>query len=206
LQTAHINARNLVFSASYAHHGYSNEEPLHAISVVVDTEFGAAFRLDRLQDLLIFKAVYIDRLPGSSPQSSRKSEPRGTNKPSIPGLKTMVLFRARHINLQADLGHNVAFAVFDMKNLVIRSRLLESSTDFTVTIQHIKLNLKEDRPLAGYLRLPEFSFTSTREAGIRSNQKNVTTQLLDVRMGSGALDLVLQSERRILFQYRYIEI
>lgn len=203
VQAGQINASNLAFSVSYAHQGYAGEHPVHSISIVVDTEFGAAFRLDRLQDLLVFKAVYIDRLPGNSPQTPPKSDSSGTNRQSIPELTTLILFRARRIHLLADMGHNVALAVFDMENLVLRSRLLKSSTDLSINIVRTNLDLVDDRPLVGYLRLPDFSFSTTRRTDIQLGYRDIAARMLDVRMESGALDLVLQSERRTLFQYRY---
>jgi hypothetical protein len=204
VQTARVDARNLAFSVSYAHTEDDEGVPAHSVSVVVDTEFGAALRFDRLQDILIFKAIYIDRLPGNVPQPSLKATPPEDKswEGRIPGLTTVVLVRARHIKLIADLGHNIAVAVINLETLVLRSRIAGSVTDLSLSVAQTNLDLEEDRPLSGYMRLPDFSFATVRRNDVQLGTKDGISKMLDVRLTSGTLDIVLQSERRTLLQYQ----
>ncbi|KAF8577934.1 hypothetical protein K439DRAFT_1363574, partial [Ramaria rubella] len=202
VQTAHIDARNLAFSVSYSQTGNIEGVPAHSVSVVVDTEFGAALRFDRLQDILIFKAIFIDRLPGSVPQPSVKSPLAADNhSTNIPGFITLVLIRARHIKLLIDLGHNVAATMVDLETLVLRSRFTGPVTDISLTIAQTNIDLVEDRPLAGHMRLPNFSFATVRRSDVRLGMKDSMSKMLDVSIASGTLDIVLQSEKRTLLQY-----
>jgi protein CSF1 len=205
VQTAKADARNLAFSVSYLQTDNLEGSPSHSVSVVVDTEFGAALRFDRLQDILIFKAIYIDRLPGTVPQQTAKSTPVSA-KPTegILGLTTFVLVRARLVNLHVDLGHNVAAAVIRLESLVVRSRIAGSVTDLSVSIAHTSLNLEDERPLGGFLRLPDFSFATARRSDVQLGTKDGISKMLDVSLSSGALDIVLQSEKRTLLQYQYV--
>ena len=205
VQTAKADARNLAFSVSYSQTGEIDNVATHSVSVVVDTEFGASLRFDRLQDILIFKAIYIDRLPGTVPQSSQRSTPIPVKTTEgIPGLTTLVLVRARVVTLHVDLGHTVAAAVVGLESLIIQTRLAGSVTDLSVNIARTNLNLEEDRPLGGYLRLPDFSFSTVRRSDVQLGIKDGISKMLDVALSSGVLDIVLQSEKRLLLQYQYV--
>ena len=205
VQTAKADARNLAFSLSYSKMDSIEGVPAHSVSIVVDTEFGAAVRFDRLQDILIFKAIYIDRLPGTVPQPSAKSAPVSVERTDgIPGFTTLVLVRARRVKLLIDLGHNVAAVVVDLNSLVLRSRSAGSMTDLSVSIAHTSLDLEEDRPLGGYLSLPDFTFTTLRRSDVQLGMKDGISRMLDVTLGSGALDIVLQSEKRTILQYQFV--
>ena len=203
VQTAKADARNLAFSVSYLQTDDIEGILSHSVSIVVDTEFGAALRFDRLQDILIFKAIYVDRLPGTVPQQTANSTPVST-KPteSIPGLTTHVLVRARLVDLHVDLGHNVAAAAIRLESLVVRSRIAGSVTDLSVFIAHTSLKFEEERPLGGFLRLPDFSFVTARRSDVQLGLKDGISKMLDVALSSGALDVVLQSEKRTLLQYQ----
>jgi protein CSF1 len=205
VQTAKADARNLAFSVSYSLTDNIDSVPTHSVSVVVDTEFGAALRFDRLQDILIFKAIYIDRLPGTVPQSSSKSRPvsdKSTN--NMLGLTTLFLIRARHVKICVDLGHNVAAVFVNLESLVLRSRIAGSVTDLSVFVVHTSVDLEEDRPLGGYLRLPHFSFATASRSDVQLGTKDGIAKMLDVTLGSGDLDIVLQSDKRTLLQYQYV--
>ena len=205
VQTAKADARNLTFSVSYSQADDIQGVRTHSISVVVDTEFGAAVRFDRLQDILIFKAIYVDRLPGTFPQPLTKSTSVSVEaKEGIPGLTMLVLVRARHVKLLVDLGHNVAAVMVDLESLVLQSRIAGSLTDLSVSIAHTSLCLEEDRPLGGFLRLPDFTFTTVRRSNIQLGMKDGIFRMLDVTLESGALDIVLQSEKRTLLQYQCV--
>lgn len=204
VQTASVDARNLAFSVSYSQTDGEEGVPARSVSVVVDTEFGAALRFDRLQDILIFKAIFIDRLPVTVPQSTAKATaPESKSSENhIPGLTTVILVRARHIKLMADLGHNVAAAVVNLETLVLRSRIAGSVTNVSLSIARTTLDLEEDRPLSGYMRLPDFSFTTGRHNDVQLGTKDGISKMLDVILVSGTLDIILLSERRTLLQYQ----
>ncbi|GJJ06705.1 hypothetical protein Clacol_000901 [Clathrus columnatus] len=202
VQTAHADARGLAFSVSYSQNE-DNREP--CLSVVLDTEFDAGFRFDRLQDILIFKAVYIDRIPVAASSTSKKSSPspavESNNNNHVSNLNTVILVRARQIKLTADLGHNITSAVATFKSAIFTSRITPITTDFRFIIAALDLDLAEDRPLGGYMRLPDFYFTTSRGRSARLELTKGASQMLDVTLGSGPLDIVVQSEKRVLLQY-----
>lgn len=216
VQTAYANVRGLSFSVSYSQPSEDERErdresslsspSLPILSVILDTEFDAGFRFDRLQDILIMKAVYIDRIPVVSPTSAPKKPVPSSSNPqnSVSNLNTTILVRARQIKLKADLGHNIASAAITFTSPVFTSRITPRTTEFTFTIASLDLDFAEDRPLGGFMRLPECYFITSR---VRSNLLEFSSgasQMLDVTLGSGPLDIVLQSEKRVLLQYQYV--
>lgn len=205
IQTAHANVRGLSFSVSYSQ-GDSDPESsdIPSLSVVLDTEFDAGFRVDRLQDILIFKAVYIDRIPVAASSTPKKAPSSTAENNPIPNLNTLILVRARQIKLTADLGHNIASAVATFENVVFTSRITPITTDFVITIAALNLDLADDRPLGGFMRLPDFYFTTSRGRSGRLEITRGAAQMLDVTLGSGPFDIVLQSEKRILLQYQCV--
>jgi hypothetical protein len=69
----HLNANNLSFNVTFAESEYGGMQK--TLSVVMDTEFTGGVRFSRLQDILCFKAVWLDRIPvfasrNESPTSS----------------------------------------------------------------------------------------------------------------------------------------
>lgn len=215
VQTAYANVRGLTFSVSYSQpsedvrerdrESHSSSPSLPILSAVLDTEFDAGFRFDRFQDILIMKAVYIDRIPVVSPTSAPK-KPVPSSENSVSKLNTIILVRAREIKLKADLGHNIASAAITFTSPVFTSRITPQTTEFTFTIAALDLDFAEDRPLGGFMRLPDCYFTTSRVRSNRLEFSSGASRMLDVTLGSGPLDIVLQSEKRVLLQYQYVSL
>lgn len=128
-----LDARNLAFSANFAKTKTGEGTPLSSISLVVDTEFLGGFRFSRLQDVLCFKAVWLDRIPtfqnSMHDQTTLSAPSEPTFPPTVPStpsqqsqqhtqpkqdVSVMILFRTRRLELEADAavgGHTRGLAL-----------------------------------------------------------------------------------------------
>lgn len=97
------------------------------LSVVIETEMSAEMKLARIQDLLCFKAVWVDSLAPVPPNIAAKAESERIRPvPSIcaPPLieptsaRHLILFRIRRIELKADI--NVSQICFTLEPLAVR--------------------------------------------------------------------------------------
>lgn len=202
-----LDARNLTFSMAFAR-PMPGESSGSAISVVLDTEFSGAIRFSRLQDVLCFKAVWLDRIPVFRAQSNTPASevPRTPSKtPSSLGpatrqdLTTGIIFRLRQITLDVDLGQSISNIKLHLANVGICTRITESLYELALSVA--ELSLLASGNISGRAYVPDFRFQT-----IRRNEKfsmvNPGDRMLDLTMTSGTLNVSLESEYHRLLQYR----
>jgi len=128
-----LDARNVAFSVTFSKKGGHSGKTTSCISVVLDTEFSGGVRFSRLQDILCFKAVWLDRIPVINGQNMiSASQSTQTSTGVHPGtvvanqdIRTALLVRIRRINLNADLGQSITSIALDMRDVFLCSKLEE---------------------------------------------------------------------------------
>ncbi|KAL6305048.1 hypothetical protein BKA93DRAFT_731948 [Sparassis latifolia] len=201
-----LDARNLAFNMTFAKMGGSTvDKTTSSISVVLDTEFSGNVRLSRLQDVLCFKAVWLDRIPVltgqiiNTPERSPGSPRNPSNgiSTSKPELTTAVLLRLRQIRLDADLGQSISLIKLSVNNMLIRSRLSEARSEMSLSLA--ELSILASGNISGEATVPNFLFQTVRR---KDSSAGKTGRMLDLTMTSGGLSMILESEYQKLIQYR----
>ena len=159
-----LNARNLVlsFSKTERHDG----ESVNSVSVVFDTEFLGGVRFSRLQDILCFKAVWLDHIPVLNsqvgvvePRAMAKS-PFAEKTPSGRGFSAAILLRIRQIELEVDLGQSVSRLNLEMDRIIFRTTFTDDHSEVLLRIVDIFVSAHGN--FSGRVRVPNCIFQTIR--------------------------------------------
>ncbi|KAI0314094.1 hypothetical protein OF83DRAFT_1165342 [Amylostereum chailletii] len=194
-----LDARNLTFSITFAKvdQGAKN---LSSVSVVLDTEVAGGLRFSRLQDVLCFKAVWLDRIPVFSAETS----PEVFQRPSLssPGpptakqdLTTIVLIRVRRVGLDADLGQSISNLRLDLEDAIFRTKLEDDVTEVSLNVGELRVSATGN--MSGKAHIPDFAFRTVRRKNVASAGNS---EMLELYLTSGTLDLMLESDYQKILQ------
>ncbi|KAH9171981.1 hypothetical protein EDB89DRAFT_2174254 [Lactarius sanguifluus] len=177
-----LDARNLAFSTTFTAADKASGLDVSSMSVVVDTEVSGGLRFSRFQDVLCFKAVWLDRIPVLSATSGGESEDTfsklrvpptpGTSQPKT-GFTTAVLVRIRRIGLNVDLGQSI-------------SKIEEMSAELSLSIGD--LTMLASGNISGRARIPDFSLLHWIHSDLLGEPR-----MLDMSLKSGNLEMTLGS-------------
>ncbi|KAI9455337.1 hypothetical protein BJY52DRAFT_1280457, partial [Lactarius psammicola] len=198
-----LDARNLAFSTTFTAADKASGLNVSSMSVVVDTEVSGGLRFSRFQDVLCFKAVWLDRIPVLSATSG--GEPEDTLlKPKVPpmsstsqpktGFTTAVLVRIRRIGLNVDLGQSISSVGMDMLDVTLRSKIEDMSAELSLSIGD--LTMLATGNISGRARIPDFSFSTMRRKALALDSSDLLGEprMLDMSLKSGNLEMTLESD------------
>ncbi|KAF4598557.1 hypothetical protein EYR38_006961 [Pleurotus pulmonarius] len=176
-----LDAHNLAFSVTFSKMEADQGTPMNSISIVLDTEFSGGIHFSRLQDVLCFKAVWLDRIPilKSESVAATKVPPKPVG--STQDFTTAVLLRVRHIVLDVDLGHSISAITLDLTDSCLRTKFTESHHEVAISVSNFALVAK---------------------GNISGTHNAENTRMLELRMTSGSLVASLESEHQRLLHYR----
>ncbi|KAH8080285.1 hypothetical protein BXZ70DRAFT_901408 [Cristinia sonorae] len=202
-----LNARDLAFSLNYSKSDGKGADS-SSLSLIVDTEISGGVRFSRLQDVLCFKAVWLDRIPvlrsqTSLPSSAVTKSASHLSAMSAPQtnqeLVTSVIVRLRSIRLDVDLGQSISVVKLLLRSGVLRTKVTETYTALSLSVADFSVDAAGN--LSGHLDVPDFRFQTLRRAEYDPNDV-VGGRMLDLSMTSGPLNLELDSEFHKLIYYR----
>ncbi|KAF9529375.1 hypothetical protein CPB83DRAFT_789894 [Crepidotus variabilis] len=201
-----LDARNLAFSVSFTRPESDFDHPLNSISIVLDTEFLGGVRFSRLQDILCFKAVWLDRIPVLN--SQEPSEPKTPLlRPSGPepvsqsrGFSTSLLFRIRRISLDVDLGQSISRVKLDLVQTVFRSVLSDEISEVHLHVADVSVTANGN--ISGRARVPACVFQTIRRSEGFLREDEGKSRMLEIRLTSGALIADFESDLQKLLYYR----
>lgn len=203
-----VDARNLTFSVAFAKIESQTGESLSSISVVLDTEFLGVVRFSRLQDILCFKAVWLDRIPVFNNEALPPRTPYidnfdGLQSESLPkasGFNTAVLLRVRKVALEVELGQSITKISLELNESTFRTTL---SDDFKEVFFHIgNVDISAQGNLTGRATVSSCVFQTVRRSENMLLVDNERSRMLELRLTSGALTMVLDSDHQRLLHYR----
>ncbi|PFH51536.1 hypothetical protein AMATHDRAFT_74889 [Amanita thiersii Skay4041] len=195
-----LDARNLAFTLTLAKLRGHSPISINCISLVLDTEFLGTIRFSRLQDVLCFKAVWLDNIPIlNSQQPLSLKSPRAVNPPngSKQSLITAILVRIRRIMVDVDLGQSISTVTLDLSNSVLRTNLSDSLHEVSISVQEVAIRAVGN--MAGRLHVRNCVFQTTRRFGESLAGQR---RMVELRMTSGPLSADLHSEHQKLLRYR----
>jgi hypothetical protein len=200
---ASVEARNLIFSASFIKEDQAGvSRPI--TSMIVDTELVGSLRFSRLQDLLCFKAVWLDRIPTFNPTSSEQPLPPQPKTKEHPATQlspflTAVCVRVRKFNVDVDLGQSISTVTLELRQFVIQTWLTHLVSELEVHVGHTHLDASGN--VSGRADVPDFMFKTTR---VSEDATSLLPgdQMLRLELTSGPLTLEMESEHQELLRYR----
>lgn len=199
----HLNANNLSFNVAIAEPEYRGMQK--TLSAVIDTEFTGGVRFSRLQDILCFKAVWLDRIPvfanrDESPASSIiENSPVVTIDFSHQRLDTAVLVRLRHVKLDVDFGQSISSTNIEFSEAILRTKVTDKIYEFSLEVA--KSSIEATGNISGHGCVPDFMFRTKRKRD-RARRTMDTPEMLNLTMTSGPLDLIIESDNQRILQYR----
>ncbi|KAF6761220.1 hypothetical protein DFP72DRAFT_34729 [Ephemerocybe angulata] len=201
-ECVNLDARNLSFSVTFDKTDVDGE-PVSSISAILDTEFLGGVRFSRLQDILCFKAVWLDRIPVFKEQArdAPKASANGSLDPSRKdqGLSILAIVRIRQIKLTVDLGQSITSMELDLKNAVLRSKMTDAANDVSVFVEDVSISGTGN--LSGHIRVPDCLFNTVHRKDT-PHAENGDSQMLELKMTSGTLIVALESDHQKLLHYR----
>ncbi|KAG9100753.1 hypothetical protein FS749_013050 [Ceratobasidium sp. UAMH 11750] len=204
-------AQNLAFSVDFRKLKSNSGSITNSVSVVINTEVGAEMRFSRLQDLLCFRAVWLDRIPvfdslarpapvQPTPAIIKAELPGGDHVPPNQPFQTLVLVNVNKAKIVADLGQTISKTTLDIESLAFRTKLCEEVSEATLTIA--RLELLSDRAVVGYVRMPDFTFqTVRRRHGKLYRDQEGHMKMLELVLKSGDIEAAMEYERQHLMHF-----
>ena len=198
-----LNAHDLAFSTTFTGADNGSGVEMNSISIIVDTDVSGGLRFSRFQDVLCFKAVWLDRIPvlSATPSSElvdQTTKAKAAPTPSAASTKndftTAVLVRFRRIGLTVDLGQSISSVRLDMLDVIVQSHIEKICTELSVSIGD--LNMLATGNISGHARIPDFSFNTIRRKALISNSFDGLGEprMLDMSLKSGILEMTLESD------------
>ncbi|KAF4621408.1 hypothetical protein D9613_000735 [Agrocybe pediades] len=201
-----LDARNLTFSLSFSKMGTGPDHAINSISLVMDTEFFGEVHLSRLQDVLCFKAVWLDHIPLFNSRSSTDlvASPGLSGVSSVAsekrGLTTMILLRIREINVEVDLGQSISKINLELHDSIFRTNLTDDLKEVFVYVGDVHVQAQGN--LSGQAHVPACVFQTIRRSEGSLWNDNGRGKMLELRLTSGALVVNLVSDYQQLLHYR----
>ncbi|KAJ7188161.1 hypothetical protein C8R46DRAFT_12137 [Mycena filopes] len=200
-ECAKLDMRNLSFSVTFGK-TYSAGRSISSVSFVLDTEILGAVRFSRLQDILCFKAVWLDRIPVFNHAASEVKPPnKSASAPhvlSAQGFTTALLIRVRQITLEVDLGQSISTITLDLKDAIARTKLTEELSEVSLYISDVAIVARGN--ISGHSSVSNCVFQTVRR--MQKESEIGRNRMLELRMTSDALIVVLESDHQKLLHYR----
>ncbi|KIJ61338.1 hypothetical protein HYDPIDRAFT_177084 [Hydnomerulius pinastri MD-312] len=203
-----LAARNLAFSLAFAKTQDARGNLDSAVSLVISTDISGGVRFSRLQDILCFKAVWLDRIPLITAHHTPPEEPAVVSPTAShltsPTVKqevtTAIIIRIRRIEVNVDLGQSISNVTLNMEDALIRTRLSERSSEVSLSVADVAILAKGN--ISGHITVPDCIFQTIRRNEEVLSQDSSSARLLELTMTSGPLSAELESEHQRLLVYR----
>ncbi|KAJ7218000.1 hypothetical protein GGX14DRAFT_550111 [Mycena pura] len=203
-ECAKLDMRNLTFSVTFAKTDYGPGRSINSVSFVLDTEILGAVRFSRLQDILCFKAVWLDRIPVFNHALTEEKVPMKSTASSashlaaVQDFTTLLLIRVRQISLEVDLGQSISTITFDLNDAIVQTKITEEFSDVLLYVSDVAISARGN--ISGHASVSNCIFQTIRR--MQNSSETGRSRMLQLRMTSDALIAVLESDHQKLLHYR----
>ncbi|OCF34831.1 hypothetical protein I316_03376 [Kwoniella heveanensis BCC8398] len=176
--------KNLAFSIAYCPHCETRQRGL---SVVLDTQLSAQFRLEQFSAWLTFAAVWIESAPPLDlPPKSALVEAATTPSNQVPilprqQLAIAALIRFRSVEFNANVG--VTSAKLEVTPIVLHTLSNGEKTEVDLKIGVSKITAKGD--ISGEIRSEQLTFRTMRQSS--RSASNIVPTVLSMTIDAGDL-------------------
>ncbi|KIO15975.1 hypothetical protein M407DRAFT_13043, partial [Tulasnella calospora MUT 4182] len=174
-----------------------------SVQVLMKTGFEGWLLFARLQDLLCFKAIWLDRIPVF--ETRNRPDTAGTSMTLPPKLE-MINDRTSAASLElditailektimeVDMGSSITKLSLEVQKFVVHRLQTLRSSSLVITVDQV--NLLATQRISGGLHLPNLSFETTRQITLSDDERRTGTNRLGVVIKFGAAELDLQHEQ-----------
>jgi hypothetical protein len=208
------STKDLAFSAKLSAADHSKGSHT-TTSLVLEADVKATAMFARLQDILIFKAVWLDGMSNRSLYPARsstalewKTRPISDHQSRIDDSRPMILrpwvttamFKIRQLEVQLDLGPSISAISLSMESIILQTLLTEALSELFFSVG--QLDLQARRSFSGHARVPEFFFRTARSRFGNFAKRQDRQTMLNIDMSSGPLDIMLAHENRTILLYQ----
>ncbi|TFY79695.1 hypothetical protein EWM64_g4316 [Hericium alpestre] len=202
-----LDARDLVFAVTFTKMAQDQERSVGSVSIVLDTEVSGGVHFSRLQDVLCFKAVWLDHIPilnGTSAASFVQPDTTSLAPSANIPKQTLVnalLVRVRRVELDVDLGQSISAVKLDLQNVSFRTKLGEVSDELYFSI--VDFHVDAIGNISGKAHVPNFAFQSHRRKDILASSvvlSSAPVTMLDLSMTSGTIYIRVDSDYQRILQ------
>ncbi|KAG8914693.1 hypothetical protein FRC00_011419 [Tulasnella sp. 408] len=175
-----------------------------SVQVLMKTGFEGWLLFSRLQDLLCFKAIWLDRIPVF--ETRNRPDTAGTSMTALPPKLDMINDRPAAASLElditailektimeVDMGSSITKLSLEVQKFVVHRLQTLRSSSLVITVDQV--NLLATQRLSGGLHLPNLSFETTRQIMLSDDERRTGTNRLGVVIKFGAAELDLQNEQ-----------
>jgi len=200
-----LDARNLSFSVSFAKTEPDLGSAIDSLSVVLETEFLGGVRFSRLQDILCFKAVWLDRIPVFNSQLERASTPstvvyNPTDLQPKNTFSTIILLQIRKIKLEVDLGQSITRIDLELHQSIFRTKLTDAVNEVFIRVGDVLITAQGN--MSGHATVSSCIFQTIRRSEGALWGGDGRNKMLELKLTSGALVATLGSDHQQLLHYR----
>ena len=206
-----LATRNLAFSLAFAKTEDSVENSDNTVSLVISTDLSGGVRFSRLQDMLCFKAVWLDRIPliaseHLTPETSGIISSSPAPRVASPVVKqevtTAIVVRIRSIEVNVDLGQSISNVTLNMDDALIRTKFSDRSRELSLSVADIAIFAKGN--ISGHVAVADCMFHTVSRNGEALSESS-SARLLELTLTSGPLSAELESEHQRLLVYRSVQ-
>ncbi|KAF9241526.1 hypothetical protein BU15DRAFT_87119 [Melanogaster broomeanus] len=202
-----LAARNLAFSLAFSKTEGATGSLDSTVSLVVSTDISGGVHFSRLQDMLCFKAVWLDRIPLIASQHTHPEESgivSSAQQLSSPTVKqevtTTIIVCVRRIEVNINLGQSISNVTLSMGDALIRTRFSGRSSELSLSVAEVAIQAKGN--ISGHILVADCIFQTIRRNEEVLHQEATYARLLELTMTSGPLSAELESEHQRLLVYR----
>ncbi|WVQ79015.1 hypothetical protein IAT38_001107 [Cryptococcus sp. DSM 104549] len=180
-------AKDLAFSVALCP---EDRRGVKGLSVVLDTQLSAQFRLEQFSAWLAFAAVWVDNAPSLDLPDRTAAEPLVAPSPVTlqpPKLGIVALVRFRTVDFDANVG--VTNARLEMTPIVLRTKSNGVKTDVDLSVGVTQITAKGD--ISGEIRSESLVFHTSRQSSRSSASTDPTVLSMSIDAGvlSGSLSM-----------------
>jgi len=177
------------------------------VSMVVDTDISGGVRFSRLQDVLCFKAVWLDRIPLFVTEQTTSEKTRPSTASSFVStsigkqeVTTAIIISIRRVKLEVDLGQSISGITLDLQSALTRMCFSELSTEVSLSVAAVSILARGN--VAGNINVPNCVFQTIRRNEGALSDDSRTARILELSMTSGPLSAELESDHQRLLIYK----
>jgi hypothetical protein len=198
--------RNLAFSASIATSRNTSGIGSSRTSIVVETDLTATALFARLQDILCFKAVWLDAITPFTGQATTPISPTSSKEAATPSNRSherqwtsTLLVKIRKLEAHADLGSAISVMRLRLEPVIFRTLFSNRMSEIFLTVGSLALDAVG--PFTIDLSVPDFLFRTIRGRLGNFDYRNGKESLLNIELQSGPLKAAIGFQGKPVLLY-----
>lgn len=207
--SAEATIQNLAFSSALSISRDERGIGSSRTSIVVETDLKTAVIVSRLQDVLCFKAVWLDSFSSMGGQMvmpaspltavSRETASSSIRRASRRQWSTVLLVKIRKLEARANLGSSISVVQLTLEPVTFRTLLSDKLSELFFSVD--MSDLVAEGLFSGKVTVPDFLFRTVRGREQNYDFHDGKETLLKIELQSGRLQMAMSFEGKAVFLY-----